>query len=118
MKPNKKDTEKLFDIYCTQKGKHDPIICMVKFKEGKLEEIKGKSIYDYAMLEIQLYREEKMCDPKYIFINPITYKHLKDYVKKQGMFCIARELGHSTEYFRAVEIIVCDIEDDEVVVGG
>lgn len=118
MKPNKKDTEKLCDIYCAQKGKHDPIRCMVKFKEGKLEEIKGKSIYDYAMLEIQLYREEKMCDPKYIFMNSVTHKQLRDYLDAKCIVAIARELGHSTEYFMGVKIVVCDIEDDEIIVGG
>ena len=78
----------------------------------------GKKTFEMCVAEILKYEEKNFFEPKYLFISPVTYKHLKDYVMKQGMFCIARELGHSTEYFRGPEIIVCDIEDDEIIVGG
>ena len=76
-----------------------------------------KETFEKCLTEIQKYEKKNFFAPKYLFINPTTYEHLKDYVKEQG-FYIARELGHITEYFMAVEIIVCDIKDDEIIVGG
>lgn len=83
----------------------------------------GKKTFEMCVAKIQEYEEKNFFKPKYLFINPITYKHLKDYVMEQGMFCIARGLGqrkewHSTECYMGVEIIICELGDDEIIVGG
>ena len=118
MKPNKEDTEKLFEIYSKQKGEHDPKKCALEFYKDKYEECKKRDIVDIVRYRIFLYEEKTTHKPKYIFMNPITHKQLRDYLDAKCIFAIARELGPTTEYFMGVKIIVCDIEDDEIIVGG
>ena len=115
MKPNKEETAELFELYA--KG-NSPMQCAVKFMEEKYKKLIGGSLYKFALLQRELYIKKEIKDPKYMFINRNTYNQLKEYVIGNNLFCIARELGHSEEFFMGMKIVICDIEDDEIVVGG
>lgn len=115
MKPNKEETEELFEPYT--KG-NSPMRCTVKFVKEKCKKLIGESTYKFALLQKELYIEKELQDPKYMFINRNTYNQLRDYVMGNNLFCIIRELGHSEEIFMGMKIVICDIEDDEIIIGG
>lgn len=106
MIPNKKDTSKLFNIYEEQKGGHNPNKCSQKFIETECERI-----FEKCVSKIAEYNNKNLRLPKYLFINSYTVEKMFTYYSSHSrLIAIKRFMG--------AKIVICGIEDDEVIVGG
>lgn len=83
-----------------------------------MEGIKYEWVFKKCLLEIEKFKTKNLCEPKYLFMNRVTFDKLGFYVTKIKNYALMKSLPSNDIYLYGAKIRFADIGDDEIFVVG